>query len=170
MNRPVPIQVMWQDGVFVPSDRQMDYCRKEFGEGEVITFERNEERSAATHRHQFAWLREAWLNLPEDIAKHHASPEALRKWALIETGFYHEELSVWDSEKDAITAASFMRRFDQYSVVNVKGNVVQRLTAMSQSTRAMGKDKFQASKQAILELISGLLEVAPEQLRESESA
>lgn len=167
MKRPVQIRVMWKDGAFVPSDRQLDYCRKEFGEGEIITFERNEERSAASHNHQFAWLHDAWLNLPERIARKHQTDEHLRKWALIETGYCHEDITVWDSPKDAMTAGLMMRKLDTYCVVVISGRTVRRYTAMSQSIRSMGKDKFQQSKTAILELVSFLIGVAPDQLRKA---
>lgn len=170
MKRPTPIKVMWNGTAFVPSNRQLEYCRKEFGEGEIVTFERNEERSVASHSHQFAWLHEAFLNLPEHIARKHPSEDHLRKWALIETGFCHEDISVWETATDAMTAASIMKKLDTYCVVVVRGNIVRRYSAMSQSARAMGKKKFEDSKSAILELISNLIGVAPDQLKRERAA
>lgn len=167
MKRPHQIKVVWKEGVFVPLIRSQAYCESEFGEGEIITFERNEERSAASHSHQFAWLHEAWENLPEHLARKHATEDHLRKWALIETGYYHEDISNWDSAKDAMTAGLMMRKLDTYCVVVIRGNTVRRYTAMSQSVRVMGKEKFQASKTAIMDLISSLIGVSPEQLRKA---
>lgn len=167
MTRPVPIKMMWNGKVFVPLQRSFIYCEKEFGEGEVITFERNEERSEASHRHAFAWIHQAWLNLPENLSKKHPTDTHLRKWALIETGYCDEDISVWDSAKDAMTAGLMMRKLDTYCVVVVSGRTVRRYTAMSQSPRAMGKKTFQESKTAIMDLISSLIGVSPEELRKA---
>ena len=160
-----PIKLYWDGKVFIPLN--LAYCEKEFGGGEVITVERNEERSAASHAHQFAWLHDAWQNLPERLARKHSTEEHLRKWALIETGYCHEDVSVWDSAKDAMTAGLMMRKLDTYCVVVVSGRTVRRYTAMSQSVRSMGKKTFQESKTAIMDLISSLIGVSPEQLRKA---
>lgn len=167
MKRPVPLRCIWTGNSFVPDKRTLAHCIKEFGDGEVVTLERNEERSGPSHRHMFAWLHEAWLNLPEHLACKHQTEEHLRHWALIETGYCHEDVSVWDSAKDAMTAGLMMRKLDTYCVVVISGRTVRRYTAMSQSVRAMGKDKFQASKTAILDLISSLIGITPEQLRKA---
>lgn len=167
MKRPIPLRCMWTGNSLVPDKRTLAHCIKEFGDGEIVTLERNEERSEASHRHTFAWLHQAYLNLPEHLARKHPSEEALRKWALIETGYCHEDISVWDSAKDAMTAGLMMRKLDTYCVVVVSGRTVRRYTAMSQSVRSMGKKTFQESKTAIMDLISSLIGVSPEELRKA---
>ena len=48
----------------------------------------HEERSMAQHRYYFASINEAWKNLPEDLAERFATPDQLRKFALIKAGYY----------------------------------------------------------------------------------
>ena len=59
-------------------------------EGELCLIDVDRARSGATHRHQFAWVKEAWLNLPERVVNMPwaETPETLRKHALIATGFH----------------------------------------------------------------------------------
>ena len=140
-------------------------------EGELVTVQIERDRSGASHRHQFAWVREAWANLPEDC-RHEVwaeTPETLRKHALIATGYH--QLTVLDCGanatalrvKAALLAAEF--KAHGYAIGQVRGPVVRIWTPESQSVRAMGGDRFRESKAAILEWIAGKLGVAPEELR-----
>src|SRR5271169_4002875 len=103
MKRPFQLRMMWKNGygVFVPSDRQLSYCHNEFGDGEIVTFERHEERSEASHDHFFAWLEEAWLQVPENLMSEYPTVESLRAKALIRTGFFHETDTVCENRKEA---------------------------------------------------------------------
>lgn len=130
-----------------------------------------EERSEVSHKHEFAWLREAWMSLPEGLADQFATPEHLRKRALIEAGFYHETVIDAGSQAAALRVASFARGEDDFAHVVTRGALVVVRKAKSQSRRAMAKDEFQASKTAILEWVAKLLDVAPATLaRQSEAA
>jgi hypothetical protein len=59
---------------------------------------------------------------------------------------------------------AFAKARDEFSLVTVNKNTVTRFVAKSQSMRAMGKVEFQASKDAVLEVIAGLLEVSKGEL------
>jgi len=104
-------------------------------------------------------VHDAWQNLPERVASEFPTPEHLRKHALIAAGFCDKQSVVFDSQEDAQRAAAFMRPVDPYAVVSVSGTVVTRYTAQSQSIRAMGKKIFQESKDAVLEIIAGMVGV-----------
>lgn len=124
-----------------------------------------EERSEASHRQEFAWLREAWASLPEGMADDFPSAEHLRKRALIATGFCTTTDYVCGSSAEAIRWASNLRKeADEYALVIVAKTVVRVCKAKSQSRRAMDKAEFQASKTAIMEWIATLLDVQPEDL------
>jgi len=168
MKRPVQIQLMWKDGdeIFVPSDRQLAYCHNEFGDGEIVTFERHEERSEASHGHMFVWLHEAWLQLPENLISEYPTERSLRSKALIRTGFCHETDYVCETKRDAAIIAGYIKQTDPYSIVDVRGNIIKKLSAKSQSRSSMNKKEFQTSKEAVLGFVSELIGVTPDQLRE----
>lgn len=123
-----------------------------------------EHRSDATHRHEFAWLREAWSSLPEDLADLFPTSEHLRKRALIDAGYFRETIIDAGSNAAALRVASFMRTKDEFAVVVVRGPIVVERVAKSQNRRAMDKAEFQASKQKIMEIIAAMIVVEPEVL------
>lgn len=132
--------------------------------GETYRMAEVEERSDASHRHEFAWLREAWASLPENLAEHFPTPEHLRKRALIDAGYYHETIIDVGTSAGALRVASYARGEDEFAAVVVRGPVVVIRKAKSQSRRAMDKAEFQASKTAIMEIVAGILGVEVETL------
>lgn len=127
-------------------------------------------RSVTSHNHEFAWLAEAWRNLPEDIADLYPSPEHLRKRALIQGGFYTETIVDAGTSAAALRVAAFMRQKDEFAVVVVRGPVVVERVAKSQSRRAMTPKEFQESKTALMEIVAGMIGVTPESLRNARAA
>lgn len=126
--------------------------------GERYSLVQYEDRSAATHNHQFAWLHDAWQNLPEDIADLYPSPEHLRKRSLIDAGYYDETIIDAGTNAAAVRVAAAIQAIDTFALVFVRKCFVIRRTAKSQSRRAMKKDEFQASKTAIMEVIDALIQ------------
>lgn len=124
-----------------------------------------EDRSDATHKHEFAWLREAWMNLPEDVAVNYPSPEHLRKRSLIDAGYYVEKIVDAGSKAAALRVAAMIRSLDDFALVFVRDQFVIHRTAKSQSRRAMKKKEFQESKTAIMEIISNMIGVTPDTLQ-----
>lgn len=140
--------------------------------GQRYILETVSQRSDPSHKHEFAWLREAWMNLPEHLADlpHCTSPEHLRKWALIRAGYSDSHTIVCSSKAEAIRVAAFIRPIDEFAVVITQGATVTRYTAKSQSKRAMGAKEFQDSKTKIMEVIARMLGVEPRQLPQREAA
>ena len=158
------IRARHHGGALVPVGQTL---RLDEGETVFITVERL--RSDATHRHEVAWLRDAWGSLPDALRgePYAKSPEHLRKYALIQCGFADCRDVVVEDELTARRVAAFIRPItDEYALVAVSGNVVRVYTAQSQSRRAMGSKRFQESKTAIMDWIAGLLEVSREQLEQ----
>jgi hypothetical protein len=159
-----PIRFTWNGDAMVPHNVE----RMTYVIGQKYWLEEVSERSWASHSHQFAWLREAWLNLPEAIAPRFPSPEHLRKAALIATGWRNERIIETDSPKTARAVAAYAKSADAFAHVRISGNVVVVRTARSQRMRgegAMSKHEFQESKDATLEWISTLIGVDPHDLR-----
>ena len=162
MSAPPPMVFQWDGEAMVP--RAPRAADKAFVVGEIYRLAVYEERSIATHNHEFAWLHEAWKNLPEVLAESYPSPEHLRKRALIDAGFFDEQIVDAGSNAAAIRVAAAFRSREEFSLVIVRGPLVVIRTAKSQSRRAMPKGEFQRSKDAILETVSALIGVAPEAL------
>ncbi len=132
--------------------------------GESYTLEVVEDRSAASHRHYFAAINEAWANLPEGLAERWPSAEHLRKAALIRAGYRDERSFACSSRAEAIRMAAFLKPIDDFAMVALSGTTVLVLTAKSQSVRAMGKAVFQESKDAVLNALADMIGVAPDDL------
>lgn len=132
--------------------------------GERYAIEVSEERSAASHRAYFASIREAWMNLPRELAERFPSEAHLRKYALIRAGFRDERTIIASSKAEAQRIAAFVKPMDEFAVVSVSGTAVVVLTAKSQSMRAMGKAEFQRSKDATLDVVAAMIGVEPRAL------
>lgn len=162
---PRRFRFMWRDGAFLPHNNLMDYCFETFKEGEIVVFERHEERSTASHNHYFACVQEAWNNLPEQDERF-PTPDALRKWALIRSGFCTKTEVVLDTPEQAHTVASFTGNSEGVIIV-VRENIVVKYTAQSQSVAAMGKTEFQKSKDLVLDTIAELIAVKRKKLEDN---
>ncbi len=139
------------------------------GETVLVSIERG--RSMTSHRHQFAWVKDAWANLPEDAQglPWAETPETLRKHALIACG-YHQTYTL-DCGKEttarrvkaALVAAEAGKH--GYALGRVRGPVVTIWAPESQSVRAMGGKRFQESKTAIMDWIAAKIGATADQLR-----
>jgi len=170
----VPLQFRYEgDGQFVAAApyfaRRAD---QHYVVGQTYKMVEQYDRSTASHNHQFAWLQDAWLSLPERYRNEPwaQTSEHLRKFALIRTGYCDTQTYACGTRAEAERWAKNLRPFDEYSIVAIEGTTVQRFTAQSQSQRAMGGKRFNESKAAILDFIAALLEVDPATLAKAEAA
>lgn len=161
-----PFNVRYEGGVFRPLGRYDAECRANFMDGQICRLDAVEGRSAASHNHQFAWLTEAWKNLPEDVADDYPTAEHLRKRALIQAGYFHERAIDVGSTAAALRVAAEFRSREEFSLVIVRGPIVIIRDPMSQKKNVMGAKAFQESKTAIMAIIADLIGVAPEQLQQ----
>lgn len=157
-----PQPFTWDGEVMRP--RRPRAADREFVIGETYVLERWESRSTLSHNHEFAWLSDAWKNLPEPLADQFPTPEHLRKRALIDAGYYTETIIDASTNAAALRVASYARTKDDFAYVVVRGSLVVERVAKSQSRRAMNRKEFQESKTAILEIVSAMIGVTPEEL------
>lgn len=121
------------------------------------------DRSVQTHRHYFARIKDLWETLPESVAAapYAKSPDHLRKHALIQTGHCETDVVDCESHQVALAAAPIIaknaRRAHGYALIVVRDTMIVCTVPKSQSFKAMDKDEFQASKQAVLDWIEGFL-------------
>lgn len=164
----LPLTMRWEGDVMRPVGRYAAEADKQFVIGQNYRMTEWQERSTATHSHEFAWLAEAWRNLPESLSDQYPSPEHLRKRALIEAGYYDEQIIDAGTNAAALRVASAFRSREEFSLVIVRQAFVVIRTAKSQSRRAMDRKTFQDSKTAVMEIVAALIGVSPETLtRES---
>jgi hypothetical protein len=156
-----PLPFVWDGDAMRPLPGFADAAAARYGLGEVVTLAPVEPRSSPSHRHYFACVREAWINLPAEHAARFASEEHLRKWALIKAGYRDERSIVCASSAEARRVAAFIRPIDDYAVVTVEGPVILQFTAKSQAPACMGRAQFQASKEAVLAVLAELIGVEP---------
>ncbi len=159
-----PFPAIWTGSTFDPLPRFIKTIDAAYGLGEVVTLVPHEARSQAGHNHYFAAVHEAWLNLPEGYGDRFPTADHLRKFALIKSGSRDERSIVCASKAEALRLAAFVKPMDEFAVVTVSEAVVTVYTAKSQSQKAMGKQAFQASKEAVLGVLADLIGVTPEQL------
>lgn len=142
-------------------------------EGETVFVSIDRARSAVNHKHQFAWVKDAWLNLPESEASQPwaETPDTLRKHALIATGYHRSYTIDCGGKATALRIKAELLRAETkaegYALAQVQGPVLRIWTPESQSVRAMGGDRFKESKAAILDWIACKIGVAPEDLGRS---
>lgn len=159
---------IWQGDGFTPaSPHWQRHADEQLVVGERYFLEVRHERSTATHAHQFAWLHDAWLNLPERLSDLYPTPEHLRKRALIDAGYYNETAVDCGSNAAAVRVAAMARALDDFAVAIVRGPTVLVRRAKSQSYRAMDRKEFQASKAAIMETIAAMIGTNIEHLQRS---
>ena len=157
----------YQNGVL----RLLTNTPPDLDENEVVLVSIERGRSVSTHRHQFAWLKDAWANLPEQVAAMPwaETPETLRKHALIATGFHQTytldcgAMATARRVKAALVSAEAGKH--GYAIGRVVGPVVTIWTPESQSMRAMGAKRFQESKAAILDWIAHQIGTTADELQ-----
>lgn len=165
-----PIVAQWDGEHLVPLRRFHNQVNAELIVGEHYRVEFVEERSQRSHRHYFAALHEAWMNLPDAIATEYATVEHLRKRALIATGHYDERRFIASSPVEARKLAAFLRPADGFAVISVAGSAVVERKAKSQSRKAMGGPTFQKSKVDVLEWCDALIGVEAGELEKAAEA
>lgn len=162
--RAIPFK--WTGTVMEPMFRFLDVCEKQYEIGEIYKLVPEEEINPRSRSHFFASIHEAFRNLPEHLSKRFPTETHLRKWALVHCGYADERQIVCENKRQAAAAAAAVRLFDEYAVIKIRGKVVHAWKAQSQSGRAMGKENFQRSKQAVLDLLSSMIGVDREALEE----
>lgn len=145
----------WDGKVAVPlSNRPIDL------EPGTYRFDVVEDRNWARHRAYFARLKELWETLPESAALEPwaQSPESLRRYALIRTGFCTCTTYACGTKAAAATTARALRaEADEFTIVAVRGTTVEVYRAKSQAGRAMTKDEFNESADRVLAFIEALV-------------
>jgi hypothetical protein len=164
MSNTNPIAVSRIGDVLVPR-RPSDIATLE--SNQICWIEIHHERSAAAHRYYFAAINQAWENMTENMTEKFPTPDHLRRFALIKTGWAEERNFACSSKAEALRLAAFLRPLDDFAIVVPQDRLVTVWTAKSQSYRGMTRAQFQTSVNDVLAYLEKLLGVAPGQLAEA---
>lgn len=161
-----PLAFTWnaadgEHGCMVPRDHR---AQTYFEDRQTYQLQVYEGRSKKSHDHFFAVIEEAWKNLPERHAARFPTDEHFRKYLLIQNGFCTSTELACGTPDQAVKFAKHLRTKDAYSMILVRGTVVMEFVAESQSQHAMGKARFQDSKQKCLEGAAAMIGVSVEDL------
>lgn len=156
-----PLDFVWSGEAMVPvNPRAAD---RQYTVGERYRLDVREDRSHASHSHFFATVEDAFANLPEDMTARFPTADTLRKYALVKSGFHLPPQSIVCASK--AEAVRVLRGIGpDYDFATLNESTVTLFKAESQSYRAMGKQRFQDSKNKVLEVLADMLDVSPEVL------
>ena len=104
-----PLPMRWTGQGFEPHSQAISRAVAQYDVGEIYPVTVAEVRSEANHNHEFAFIRTAWKNLPEGLSELYPTAEHLRKRALIDTGFYDEQIIDAGTNAAAIRVAAGVR-------------------------------------------------------------
>lgn len=165
------IRCRWNGEALLPVGHYgLSAAREKMQPGDTVIVDIDHPRSRNTHNHQFANIATAWRHLPERLAAMpwSATPDTLRKHALIVTGFCHSAPCDCGTNAAAQRVAALLHAqataAHGYAITSIRGPVVTLYTPESQSMRAMGGKRFQESKEAVLNWIAEQIGVTPDQL------
>jgi hypothetical protein len=170
MSARPPILCEWSGEAFVPQARFAKLCDREFVIGEVYPLVEEHGRSQRSHNHFFAAVSEAWQNLPPPYDAMLPTAEHARKYALIKAGYCDQQSHVCGSKAEAQRLRALIAPLDDFAVIDVKDAVVTVYRAKSQSTKAMGREAFQKSKDDVLGVLTEMIGVTPDELKQQARA
>lgn len=174
-----PLVMRWQEvndaqgevvGALVPIGRYAVEAARQYLLGSTYAIQEVQERSSASHQHYFATVNDIWRTLPEHLTDRFPTANALRAHALIETGHFNETRLDAGSNPAALRVAAVMQSDEPLAAVVVRGPLVVRRIARSQSYRLMDKGEFQTSKTDVLDYLAAMIGVAPAELQRASAA
>jgi hypothetical protein len=160
-----PIAFEWTGEAMVPIRAHLKRADAQFVIGMSYILDTYEARSMAMHKGYFARIREAWTNLPDDIADAYPSPESLRKRALIKCGYAKLTEVLAASSREAAKMAEAMTAADEFALVVIEDRALRIWRAQSQSVKAMGGKAFKESIDRVEHWIAALIGARVEDYR-----
>jgi hypothetical protein len=159
--------MVWDGNVMIPLPRFKRLCDSQFAINEEYPLMIVENRSMASHNHYFAALHEAYQNLAEEYAQEFVNEDHLRSWCLCKAGFCTTDVHVFDTPGDAKKFRMAFKRNMPMAIIKVEGNIVTIYEPESQSMAAMKKERFEASKTAVLDIAATMARTTPAELKKN---
>ena len=155
------ITATWNGERFVLPPISRMKCKETLQPNEAVVLEVKRPRHLAMHRRFMAMVADYHSNLPEHLADapFAASPDHLRKYALIRCGFADTTTHTAKSEAEALRVEETFQsmRGDTFALVYRQGLIVCRSVALSQAFAAMNQKSFKQSSEHIEEFLATLV-------------
>lgn len=144
----------------IPQSGYLAQCEKRFVVGQIYTLEQvDEARNMNAHNAYMAEVASAWENLSDAATKKLKTPTHLRKWALIETGWYDEQIVDCGTHELASRMATFTHQTDEYCEIRIRKNLLVIRRPRSQKRSKMNSEDFKKSSKAVLDLLADMIGV-----------
>jgi hypothetical protein len=165
--RERPIAVVWTGQHFIPLPRFKRMCDEQFAVNEEYAIIRSEERNMTRHRGYFAAIKDAFNNLAEEYADGYPSSEHLRGDALIEAGYCTMVQFECKNHAAAIKLGRELRKDRPVSRIRIHDDIVVVKDPLSQSVASMGKEEFNVSCKAVLEIVASMARTTAAELKKN---
>lgn len=160
MTRERPIKFQWDGKAMVVAQGYLAQAEKRYTVGAFYALEQvDEARNMNAHNAYMAEVASAWENLSDAATKKLKSPTHLRKWALIETNWYDEQIIDCGTHELALRMATFAHDSDDYCEIRVRKNLLVIRRARSQKRSKMNNEDFKKSSKDVLDLLSDMIGV-----------
>ena len=107
------------------------------------------------------------MNLPWELQQQFSSPDELRKYALIQTGHFHERRGVMASNAAALEYMAQPRARDDYVLFSVVGSVIVERRPKSMRRDSMNRDDFNKAADDVIAFLAKMLGVTEKELTDS---
>jgi hypothetical protein len=160
----------WDGACMRPMAGHQSRASIKFVTGRTYRLEERD-RSAESHDHYMACVQKVWENLPEGLPYKWADVTDMRRWALVQAGYFDEVRipceDVQIAGAVALKMKKMLRAIDKYAQIDVREDFTLIIwVARSQSYSAMTRKEFETSKEAVLRLLGEIIGITPEQLLE----
>lgn len=187
MTSPLPFIWNSEQGAMFVDRRYLKLARRTYADGDTYPLEYTEYRSLKSLRHYHAAVKDIFDNLPDDMKNRwdkmvddgvwnispSTSPDILRKWALIKTGWRRERVIVCETASHAKRWIKNMYDDeDPFSITVVHDKTITIYRARSQSMygpHKMTAAEFKESKSQVLDLLGSLIGVKRTELEKAQA-
>ena len=120
------------------------------------------------NRPEYSWIQAAWSNLPEiyEYEPWAASPDSLRKYAMIECGYADVETFYCTSEPAALDQAKrLLEQSTEYRLIETEGSVVRFYKAQEDYADTKSPEDRRMQEDRVFNYVASLMGTTPKQLQ-----
>lgn len=165
MNRLASLDFVWTGAHMQPADYAVRRAAAQYQKDQTYKLVADERVTEPERGFYFRCVRAAWRTIHED-GDRFPTAEHLRKAALIKCNHYKVRYITCENAKQAERVSANVTDKDEYSVVDLKGNVVAVYTAISQSNKPGGLtiDEWRRTRDDVMDSLAQMLGVSREVL------